>query len=535
MSSAAESALSELQTRLDFIGLDPEAIKRLQLIQAQVDKHLPLALDKFYDKIATVPEVMKFFSGREQMGRAQSRQIGHWKTIASGKFDADYLAASHKVGLRHAQIGLEPRWYIGGYGVIVETLISGVIHDYMTAELKSMRKLKHDTVLERIDVMSAAVVEIMRALLIDIDIAVSTYFDMLTRQAREAEERNAERIHRAVQLTGDVLKAYSNGDLTVRITEEFDEEFQQIKDDTNAVGDKLSQIVAQLRQTSGSLKTATSEILSGANDLSDRTTKQAATIEQTSAAMDQLAQDVIQSAEHAEQASVKAQAASRTAEDGGRVMLETTAAMERITTSSAKVSDIIGMIDNIAFQTNLLALNASVEAARAGEAGKGFAVVAIEVRRLAQSAAQASQEVKNLVQQSGAEVETGSKLVADASAKLVTLLDAVKENAQLLETIAAGSRTQASSIEEINVAMRQMDEMTQQNAALVEETNAAIEQTETQANELDGIVEFFITAEETLRTNAVHNLQRRAASLAPRPAMRAVAGSGVPSREWDEF
>lgn len=534
MSSAAESPMAELQTRLDFIGLDPDAIKRLQLIQVQVDKHLPLALDKFYDKIRTVPEVMKFFSGREQMGRAQSRQVDHWKTIASGKFDADYLAASHKVGLRHAQIGLEPRWYIGGYGVIVETLISGVIHDYMESELASMRKLKHDKVLESIDVMSAALVEIIRALLVDIDIAVSTYFDMLTRQSREADERNAARINRAVELTGAVLKAYSNGDLTMRITEEFDAEFQQIKDDTNAVGDRLSHIVSQLRQTSGSLKTATSEILSGANDLSDRTTKQAATIEETSAAMEQMVQTVIQSAEQAEGASVKAQAASQTAEDGGRIMQETTAAMERITTSSAKVSDIIGMIDNIAFQTNLLALNASVEAARAGEAGKGFAVVAIEVRRLAQSAAQASQEVKALVEQSEAEVVTGSRLVADASSKLVTLLDAVKENAELLEVIAAGSRSQASSIEEINIAIRQMDEMTQQNAALVEETNAAIEQTETQANELDGIVEFFVTAGETHRGNAVHELQRRAATSAPRPAVR-VVGGGTTSNDWSEF
>lgn len=357
---------------------------------------------------------------------------------------------------------------------------------------------------------------------------------MLTRQSREADERNAARINRAVELTGAVLKAYSNGDLTMRITEEFDAEFQQIKDDTNAVGDRLSHIVSQLRQTSGSLKTATSEILSGANDLSDRTTKQAATIEETSAAMEQMVQTVIQSAEQAEGASVKAQAASQTAEDGGRIMQETTAAMERITTSSAKVSDIIGMIDNIAFQTNLLALNASVEAARAGEAGKGFAVVAIEVRRLAQSAAQASQEVKALVEQSEAEVVTGSRLVADASSKLVTLLDAVKENAELLEAIAAGSRSQASSIEEINIAIRQMDEMTQQNAALVEETNAAIEQTETQANELDGIVEFFVTAGETHRGNAVHELQRRAATSAPRPAVR-VVGGGTTSNDWSEF
>src|SRR5690606_29376449 len=161
------------------------------------------------------------------------------------------------------------------------------------------------------------------------------------------------------------------------------------------------------------------------------------------------------------------------------------------TTSSAKVSDIIKMIDDIAFQTNLLALNASVEAARAGDAGKGFAVVAVEVRRLAQSAASASSEVKALIEQSSNEVDGGSKLVAQAAEKLAAMLEAARANTAQMEEIARQSREQASSIEEVNTAVRQMDEMTQHNAALVEETNAAIAQTEEQATALDRIVEIF--------------------------------------------
>ena len=167
-------------------------------------------------------------------------------------------------------------------------------------------------------------------------------------------------------------------------------------------------------------------------------------------------------------------------------------AMERITTSSGKISNIIGLIDDIAFQTNLLALNASVEAARAGDAGKGFAVVAVEVRRLAQSAASASAEVKALIEQTADEVGSGSRLVAEAAEKLEAMVEGVRENAELVEGIARDSREQASSIDEVNVAIRQMDEMTQHNAALVEETNAAIEQTEGQAAELDQIVGAFV-------------------------------------------
>jgi methyl-accepting chemotaxis protein len=296
--------------------------------------------------------------------------------------------------------------------------------------------------------------------------------------------------------TGRVLAALANTDLTQRVEGDYDGAFARLKDDTNAVAEKLSEIVGQLRETSRNLKTATGEILSGANDLSERTTKQAATIEETSAAMEQLASTVLQNAERAADASNNAGSVRRAAEEGGAVMHKANEAMERITTSSTKISSIIGMIDDIAFQTNLLALNASVEAARAGEAGKGFAVVAIEVRRLAQSAAEASSEIKALIEQSGTEVGAGSKLVAEAVQKLETIVSGARRNNELLEGIARESREQASSIEEVNVAIRQMDEMTQHNAALVEETNAAIEQTEAQATELDRVIDIFTVVDD---------------------------------------
>ncbi len=292
---------------------------------------------------------------------------------------------------------------------------------------------------------------------------------------------------------GDVLEALAEADLTRRMDGAYEGEFARLKHNTNTVAEKLTDIVTQLKRTSFDLKTATGEILSGANDLSERTTKQAATIEETSAAMEQLATTVLANAQRAAGASENAAEVTTTAEAGGTVMLSANAAMGRITESSAKISNIIGLIDDIAFQTNLLALNASVEAARAGDAGKGFAVVAVEVRRLAQSAASASSEVKALIEQSANEVRGGSRLVAEAVAKLEQMLVAVRGNRELLEGIARDSREQASAIEEVNTAVRQMDEMTQHNAALVEETNAAIEQTEAQASELDRIVAVFTT------------------------------------------
>ncbi len=239
------------------------------------------------------------------------------------------------------------------------------------------------------------------------------------------------------------------------------------------------------------MKKGTGEILEGANDLSERTTKQAATVEETSATVEELAGTVMESAKQADDASAKSQTLALTAEETGGVVSKATDAMERITSSSAKISNVIGMIDDIAFQTNLLALNASVEAARAGEAGKGFAVVAVEVRRLAQSAAEASSEVKQLIEQSATEVEQGSKFVTIAADKLQGMIEGIQQNSTLMQGIAKSSREQASSIEEVNAAVRQMDEMTQHNAALVEETNAAIEQTDNQVVELDRIVDVF--------------------------------------------
>ncbi len=220
-------------------------------------------------------------------------------------------------------------------------------------------------------------------------------------------------------------------------------------------------------------------------------------------------------------------------------MRDATAAMERISSSSAKISNIIGIIDDIAFQTNLLALNASVEAARAGEAGKGFAVVAVEVRRLAQSAANASSEVKALIDQSGREVDNGSKLVDDAARKLGEMLVLVREGAESMRAIARASGEQASAIAEINVAVRQMDEMTQHNAALVEETNAAIEQTETQAGELDRIVSQFRVAYESKTAASMpvplKSTTRQVARLTSTARRYVTDGNAAVSADWSEF
>ena len=316
----------------------------------------------------------------------------------------------------------------------------------------------------------------------------------------------------AVAAVGEGLQRLASGDLASRIETQFQPEFEGLRTALNDTADKFGALVGQIKQTSRSLKIATGEILSGANDLSERTTKQAATIEETAAAMEQLAGTVARNAKLAQQASVDAGLVAQTAEEGGQVMEKANAAMTGIEQSSAKISNIIGLIDDIAFQTNLLALNASVEAARAGDAGKGFAVVAVEVRRLAQSAASASSDIKHLIEQSASEVTKGSKLVADAAGRLQAMLERTRTNTAMMDTIVRENQEQVTSIGEVSTAVNTLDEMTQHNAALVEQTNAAIEQTEAQATALDQIVAVF-TLDEAAPVE-----ERGRATLRPRHA-----------------
>ncbi|WP_417582742.1 methyl-accepting chemotaxis protein [Pelagibacterium sp.] len=371
-------------------------------------------------------------------------------------------------------------------------------------QIAEMTESERETVEKRRAERAAMMEQLRDAFGAVVDAAVEGDFSHRVDEAFPDEQLNAlarsvnglvSTVANGLEETGGVLAALAQTDLTRRVTGDYSGAFDKLKSDTNAVADRLAEIVGRLRQTSRSVRTATGEILSGATDLANRTTRQAATIEETSAAMEVVAAAIASNAQRAQQALDTVNDVSELAGSGGEVMASATHAMERITTSSGKISNIIGMIDDIAFQTNLLALNASVEAARAGEAGKGFAVVAIEVRRLAQSAAQASSDVKALIEQSANEVDGGSKLVQDAAGMLEQMRDAILVNARLMGEVASANREQAESISDVNRAVSQLDEMTQHNAALVEETNAAIEQTEVQARQLDDIVEIFRVAD----------------------------------------
>ncbi len=310
-------------------------------------------------------------------------------------------------------------------------------------------------------------------------------------------------VHNGLDEAVVVLNAIAELDLSKRIGRDYHGAFGDLKNSTNGTADRLSDIASRIHGVVSGLQRVMDELLGGADDLADRTTKQAATLEQTAAAMAQLSQTVRDNAGRASEARDGAATANTTAQQGGAIMAEATEAIDRIAASSGKIADIIGLIDSIAFQTNLLALNASVEAARAGEAGKGFAVVASEVRRLAQSAAEASQEVRALIDRSAHEVASGVDLVAKAAASLQSIAGIVASNEDVMSQIARESEEQAMSLQEVDAAVRALDDMTQHNSALVEQTHQALTKAGSRVAELDKVVASFRLADSSDDTAAI--------------------------------
>ncbi|QCG97806.1 HAMP domain-containing protein [Azospirillum sp. TSA2s] len=290
---------------------------------------------------------------------------------------------------------------------------------------------------------------------------------------------------------GEVLSALAQGDLNRRVTRDYQGAFERVKTDVNATSTRLAEIVGQITQAAETIAAAAAEVSLGSSDLADRTEQQASSLEETAASMEELGATVRSNAENAQRANVMAAQARGSAESGGGVAGSAIEAMRRIEESSRKITDIIGVIDEIAFQTNLLALNAAVEAARAGDAGRGFAVVAQEVRQLAQRSAQASKEIKGLILDSDAQVKDGVDLVSKAGDALQGIVSGVQQVATLIAEMASASAEQATALDEINSTVANMDEMTQKNAALVEETTAAAQAMSGQAGDLKSLVGFF--------------------------------------------
>lgn len=448
------------QSRLDYFEFDGKT-KQFQRIAKRLRRPIEGALTKLYRKIADKPELSAHFSDGDHMQRAKTLQKQHWLRLFEEGPTDDYFVRATTIGRVHAKIGLEPKWYVGSYATILGDALQHVVAPGIWSLLPWRRRQAQDVAL------------MVQASLLDMEVALSTYF--------EVEEQTREG---ALSQMSAALAALAKGDLSVRL-EGLPESYVRAESDFNAAMATLSSAMATVVEGVSSMSNAMNEIQTGTNDLANRTERQAASVEETAAAM----QVVTDGMKHnSDQMNVASSAVNRTrsdAETGGEVIERAILAMGAIESSSTQISQIVTLIDGIAFQTNLLALNAGVEAARAGEAGKGFSVVASEVRALAQRSAEAANDIKQIIEESARQVGEGVRLVGDAGSVLERIVGGVVDVSNILEEASRTSTSQSTSLSTVNATLSEIDKLTQANAALVEEASAA---TATVADQTSAIV-----------------------------------------------
>jgi methyl-accepting chemotaxis protein len=362
------------------------------------------------------------------------------------------------------------------------------------------------------------------------------------RERREEADHEAAAVQAAVvEGTGRGLSAMAAGDLSYRIGADFPGgEYARLRDDFNRAMAAMDEAVSVIRVNAGSMQSGANEISGAAEDLSRRTERQAAALEETAAALDQITATVRKTAENAQAADDVVGQGRAQAEAGGAVVQRAISAMGEIERSSDQIGQIIGVIDEIAFQTNLLALNAGVEAARAGEAGRGFAVVASEVRALAQRSAESAKEIKTLISASSAQVKDGVVLVRESGEALTGIAGRIDEITHLMGEIRASTQEQAIGLAEVNTAVNDMDQVTQQNAAMVEQSTAASQNLSNEASDLAELVgRFQVTDGGAARAPApIRQAQARIEAFAAgqsAPRRPRLAASGGRTGDWQEF
>ena len=348
----------------------------------------------------------------------------------------------------------------------------------------------------------------------------------------------------AINAVKETLQSLSAGDLTVKIEQQFEGEFQVLTDSINCFTEELATTISQINGSIHTINSASTDIASGNSDLSSRTVQQASSLEETASSLEQMTSTVRLNSENAAQANGLASEASTIAIEGGSIINQVVDNMSSINESANKISDIIGVIDGIAFQTNILALNAAVEAARAGEQGRGFAVVASEVRSLAQRSAEAAKDIKELISASVTKIEDGNVLASQSGETMDKIVTSIKRVNDIMSEIAAASSEQSNGIDEINRAVAQMDEVTQQNASLVEEAAAAAESLQAQSDELAKRMSAFqldddkqVELEVGHRTSKREQPSKTVTKIIEKASRAAPAGSGRKEAEaqWEDF
>lgn len=460
---------------------DLSDVQRKNLARAGklVVPYLDTVLDAFYDFAQADEESAKFFPTEALLAHARGAQKRHWEMLLSGDFPPEYFRSTEAIGKVHFRIQLPFDLYLAGYARATSDIQKLLNKRFGPAVLPGSQQ----RLLELLGVLN-------RVFALDTSFVIEAYFAAQSQEQEIAFDHITKGIERV-----------SARDLSMKIPgpqeSDYPERYDGVRRTFNGLMDSLSETIGTLQTSTNTLSKSAISIAESTQDLSQRTETQAATLEETAAAVEQITSSMKSSSDATKETSEVSAKAQTFAEQGNAVVSTAVHKMKEIAESSHKMSQIIGVIDDISFQTNLLALNAGVEAARAGEAGRGFAVVASEVRALAQRAATSAKEIKDLISVSVGHVEDGVKLVNEAGASLDQIVGDVKRVTELATDVSSSAREQFTGLSEINTGVSQLDSVTQQNAAMVEDTTAASRTMQQDAAELASLVSTFKISRET--------------------------------------
>lgn len=492
--------------RLVFLGLGPKELDTLQGTREDVAAALPSALDSFYATIRKSPSLSRMFSSSTQMRHARSQQLNHWLSIVSDRFEGGYLKTVERIGATHARLGLEPRWYIAGNSLLIEQIVATLIH-------KAWKERPPSGLFGRKDDGSGAddlakrVGLLIKATMLDMELAVTSALTTVeTQRKHDAAEQEA-----ALGLLATALESVAEGNLSVTVDARLGEKSPPLAAAFEKLISGLTGLISAVRDNSEHVEASAKAISSESRAMAKQMDAQAADLDSLSRTIDDVTEAIKRVADQTRMVSEQVTDCSDQADWGQKIVNDATTAIEKITESSGRISQIIGLIDDLSLQTNLLALNAGVEAARAGTAGKGFAVVAQEIRGLAIKSTDAAKQIKSLIRKSGEDVEEGVMAANAVGTAISTIRQSVRAVGELIEQIADATGTQAARVDEINSRTTRFTQETRRNAHVAQHTSQAGQDMETSSLHLTRLVSSFRLSE----SHRLHPLPTRPIKVSP--------------------